>query len=172
MTAWFTPTHAACTAHTLPHVSPASAPFRCEAHDIIKEVFSVRVGSMCVEVCVFVSAWVWRMKAKASESWARAACVCPARGSGPGLCRLPRWGSAGAEWEGGVGGKNGPGALSQSCRWAPRQETAKGRGTLRRSAPCQRLKKISSEVRAQQDTHWCVCLHSVCVLLTNCVNLS
>lgn len=36
----------------------------------------MRVGSMCVEVCVFVSAWAWRMKAKASESWARAACVC------------------------------------------------------------------------------------------------
>ncbi len=38
-----------------------------------------------------------------------AACVCPAGGSGPGLCCLPRWGTAGAEWEGGVGGKSGPG---------------------------------------------------------------
>lgn len=32
-----------------------------------------------------------------------AACVCPAGGSGPGLCSLLRWGMAGAEWEGRVG---------------------------------------------------------------------
>lgn len=55
------------------------------------------------------------MKAKAPEPWAHGGCVCvcvrvcPAGGSGPGLHCLPRWGTAGAEWEGRVGGKSGLG---------------------------------------------------------------
>jgi len=54
-----------------------------------------------------------------------AMCVCPAGGSGPGLRCLPRWGTAGAEWEGGVGGKCGLSCESalRSLREATRSES-------------------------------------------------
>lgn len=74
---------------------------------------------MCV--CVFVSVWVRGMKAKALEPWARAGCVCvcPAGGSRPGLRCLPRWGTAGAEWEGGSGREEWAGAVSQPAAEPP-----------------------------------------------------
>lgn len=72
------------------------------------------MGFVCVHV--FVSVWVMGNESQSSRAvgpWWLCVCVCvrvcPAGGSGPGLHCLPRWGMAGAEWEGRVGGKSGLG---------------------------------------------------------------